>query len=162
MASEEEKTAIINLVGDYNPVEWPWNKHKIAVERKNARDLINTFGDESDDFITSMLVFVQLIMNELVSVHGLTSHYDSRDGGKLSAILLTVGNFIENQTAKTALSIYNLIVSVDDEIYLPGYLEEVDLEANIVFDIWSVMSFLQDWCLSSGHKDWLGISILKI
>ena len=155
MASEEEKTAIINLVGEYNPVEWPWNKHEIAIERKNAINLINTTGNESDDFITSILVIVQLIMDELVSVHGSTCHYDSQDGGKLSAILLTVDNFIQNQTSETVSSIHNLIMGIDDEIYLPGSLEEVDLEANIVCDIWFIMSFLQDWCLVSGHKDWL-------
>ncbi len=154
MASNEEKTAIVELVGEYNPVEWPWNKHKIAIERKNALSLIQTFGNESDDFNTSMLVFMQLIMTELMSVHGSVSHYDSQDGGKISAILLMVDNFIQNQTAETALSIHDLIMNIDIEIYLPGSCGEVELQANIINDILFIMRFLEDWCLVSGHKDW--------
>ena len=58
------------------------------------------------------------------------------------------------QTASTPQSIHNLIMNMDGRVYSPASVE-VDLEANIVYDIWLIMSFLEDWCQISGHKDWL-------
>ncbi len=154
MASEEEKTAVIGLTGEFHSTEWPWNKLEIATNRKNAVELVKTFGDESEDFITSMLVFRELIMSELISVHGSVDYYDEQDGGTLSAILLTADKFTTEQTASTARSIHDLIMNMDGRIYSPASVE-VDCEANIVCDIWFIMSFLEDWCQASGHDDWL-------
>ena len=107
MASDEEKNSIISLTGKYNSVEWPWNKLSISTERKNSREFISLLGDESDSFIVRMMIFYELIMNELIEVHDSVSYYDNQDGGRLSAVLLVTDNFIKNQKKETALTFHN-------------------------------------------------------
>lgn len=157
MASEEEKQIVEGMEGEYHAVEWQWNKPEIVFMRHRARQLIHSLGNHGEDFITRMTVFQELIQTEMRKVHGSIDHYDEQDGGKLSAILLNVGNFIQNQTEFSAIAIYNLIMSLDNEIYVPEARdpEFIDLEPNIVNDIWFIMSFLEDWCLVSGHQTWL-------
>nr|QBK85831.1 MAG: hypothetical protein LCMAC101_04260 [Marseillevirus LCMAC101] len=155
MASDEEKIDVINLVGEFDPIEWPWNKLEIATARKNAVDLVHSLGNESTDFITCMLVMRELLISELVIVHGSSDYYDEQDGGQLSALLLTVDNFTLEQNAVTATAIQNLILNLDSEVYVPGYCSEKDLENNIMNDVGFIMNCIEDWCQISGHEDWL-------
>jgi hypothetical protein len=157
MASEEEKQIVVGLEGDFHAIEWPWNKPEIVVMRHQARELVHSLGNEEEDFITSMTVFQELIQTELRMNHESIDHYDEQDGGKLSAILLNVDNFVQNQTEFSAIAIHNLIMSLENEIYVPGAQDPkfVDLESNIVNDIWFIMSFLEDWCLVTDHQNWL-------
>ena len=157
MASDDEKNAIIFLTGQYIPTEWPWNKLTIAKERKQVRDMIDQIGDKNTElFIIGMMTFHELIVNELISVHGNVKHYDFIDGGKLSAILLMTDNFVQNQTPETASTLHNLIINLEINIYVPYYfIEPIELDANIIDDIWAIMKFLDDWCYSTGNEKWL-------
>ena len=155
MASEEEKLGVINLVGKFDEIEWPWNKLEIAIARANAIELANSLGNESSDFISGMLVIRELIINELLMIHGSSGHYDEQDGGQLSAILLTVDNFTLEQSFVTTAAFQNLLMNLDAEVYVPGYNTKEDLESNIFNDIWLIMSSFEEWCQVSGHQDWL-------
>ena len=153
MASDEEKNAIIALTGDYRSVEWPWNKLYIAKERNEALEIINHMGIESAAFIVSMMIFHQLIIKELVHIHGSSGYYDSLDEGKLSAVLLVTDNFVQNPKKETAIILHNLIMELDEDIYVPGLSECMDLENNIHSDVWFIHSFLDDWRTTSGHEN---------
>ena len=155
MASDDEKLDIINLVGKFEEIEWPWNKLELAIARGNAIALANSLGNESSDFRASMLMMRELIINELVMIHGSSGHYDEQDGGQLSAILLTVDNFTLDPSFVTAAAFQNLVTNLDAEVYVPGYNTKEDLDSNIFNDIWFIMSSFEEWCLVSGHQDWI-------
>ena len=154
MASEEEKQTVVELGGE-SSIEWPWNKPEIVRMRKEAIDLTNSFGRESEDFLTSMTVFQELVQSEMRIIHGSIDHYDSKDGATLSNILLRVDQFVLYQTAADALSIHDLVMNLDGEIYVPGQNSVDDLEQNIYNDIWFILSLLEDWCLMAEHTNWL-------
>jgi hypothetical protein len=159
MASEEEKTAIIDLVGKFNPIEWPWNNLVITKMRKEVTELSCSLDKgNSDNCVVKMMAIRELIINELIAVHGTQDYYDDRDGGKLTAILLSVDNFSLNQLKDTALNIRDLIESIDSETYLPFNLTLVERKIgddNIVDDIWYLLTYLEDWCVAAGHSRWL-------
>ena len=162
MASEEEKQIIAGLEGEYHTVEWPWNKPEIVSMRHQARDLVHSLGNEGEDFVTSMTVFQELIQTELRINHDSIDHYDVQDGGKLSALLLNIDNFVQEQTISSTDAIRDLIMTIDNEVYSPGASQDpnfIDLESNIISDIWFIMSFLEDWCVATGHQDWLSSSL---
>ena len=135
MASGEEKNSIIQMVGQYHDVEWPWNKLTISKKRKEAVNLIHNIGNNSDAFITSMIIFHQLITEELIEIYGTSGHYDEQDGGKLSAVLLVTDNFILNPKKDTAITLHDLIMGLDEDIYVPELSKYHDMEANIHNDV---------------------------
>jgi len=155
MASNDERKSIIDLTGCYHIVEYPWNKLSISKLRKEAISLTESLSEESTDFIVRMTIFRNLIMNELLEIHGDTGYYNSIDGGKLDAILLITDNFIRDQKRETAVTLHNLILDLDESMYVPRAKKCVDTEDNIIFDVWYIQSFLEDWCLTSGNNDWL-------
>ena len=155
MDSEEDKIAVIGLAGKFNPIEWPWNNLEISKMRKSVNDLLLSLNDKSgDSCIVKMMAIRELIINELVAVHGTQDYYDKQDGGKLTAILLSVDNFSLDQLRGTANDIHDLIDTLNGEIYVPGWDTE-DIENNIVDDIWYLLTYLEDWCVATGHSGWL-------
>ena len=158
MASEEEKAGIINFSKKYCDVEWPWNKLSIAKERKQVREFIEKIDSDTgqDNPIISMMTFHELITNELMTVYGSSGHYDPQDGGRLSAVLLVIDNFIENPKKEIAITLHELIMKLDPNIYVPGFSKYEgtrELEDNIYNDVRFIHDFLDDWCFVSGYKD---------
>ena len=155
MDFEEEKIAVIDLAGKFNPIEWPWNNLEITKMRESVNDLLLSLNDKSgDSCITKMMAIRELVIKELITIHGTQEYYDEQDEGKLTAILLSVDNFSLNQLKGTADDIYDLINTLNGEIYVPGW-EAEDIENNIVDDIWYLLTYLEDWCDASGHSGWL-------
>ena len=62
-----------------------------CINRKTVKEIVDNKNTTNEVRLTC---YLQLIIEELINIHGTQSYYDSKDGGKLSAILLMIDNFI--------------------------------------------------------------------
>ena len=108
-------------------------------------------GNNTDDFLARMIIFLKLIIHEMLEIRGDLKYYDSQDNGKLFRVISTIGKFIVDSKKDLAIKLHNLIMDLDENIYVPGLSKYCDMVSNIHNDIWYIHSFLDDWCVCTGN-----------